>query len=136
LSRLPMVSISAASHTLGVNEATLRQWTDDGKVKVYITPGGHRRYAVTDLKKLLNSPTGPAALKNWRVSCRPPPACTARWATPYSARPAVWQAGCRPPNLPGEQGRQLLALIVCYASEPLHRPETLGRIRAVAAVSV
>jgi excisionase family DNA binding protein len=50
-----IVSISEASHLLGVNEATLRQWTDEGKLKAFITPGGHRRYYRADLKKFTRS---------------------------------------------------------------------------------
>ena len=38
------VGISQASRHLGVNEATLRLWTDEGKIEAFITPGGHRRY--------------------------------------------------------------------------------------------
>jgi excisionase family DNA binding protein len=47
---LNIVSISEASRVLGVSEATLRSWSDNGKIKVFITPGGHRRYNIDDLK--------------------------------------------------------------------------------------
>ncbi len=50
-----LVSISEASHILGVSEPALRQWTDEGKIKAFITPGGHRRYDRADLKKFVNS---------------------------------------------------------------------------------
>ncbi len=51
----PLISISEASQLLGVSEGALRQWTDEGKIKAFITPGGHRRYARAELKKLMNS---------------------------------------------------------------------------------
>lgn len=51
----PLVSISEASQILGVSEASLRQWTDEGKIKAFITPGGHRRYSKPELKKFMNS---------------------------------------------------------------------------------
>ena len=51
----PLVSISEASHLLGVSEAALRQWTDEGKIKAFITPGGHRRYSRVELKKITGS---------------------------------------------------------------------------------
>ena len=53
--KVSFVSISEASRILGVSEAALRQWTDEGKIKAFVTPGGHRRYSRTDLEKLRNS---------------------------------------------------------------------------------
>src|SRR3989304_5633596 len=49
------VGISEACRILKVSETALRQWTDEGKIKAFVTPGGHRRYHVADLKKFLNS---------------------------------------------------------------------------------
>ena len=45
----PLLTIGRASKMLGVSEATLRQWTDERKIKAFITPGGHRRYAELDV---------------------------------------------------------------------------------------
>jgi len=48
-----------ACEILGVNQSTLRAWTDSGRVPVFLTPGGHRRYREADLRALLESgPTG------------------------------------------------------------------------------
>jgi len=55
LAEEPLISISEASHVLGVSEAALRQWTDEGKIKAFITPGGHRRYSRADLKRFMSS---------------------------------------------------------------------------------
>ncbi|AKG53944.1 DNA binding domain protein excisionase family [Dehalogenimonas sp. WBC-2] len=38
---------------LGVSEPALRAWTDEGEVKAFVTPGGHRRYLKSDLKKFI-----------------------------------------------------------------------------------
>jgi excisionase family DNA binding protein len=46
-----LISISEASRTLGVSEATLRLWTDEGKIRAFVTPGGHRRYSKNDLRR-------------------------------------------------------------------------------------
>ena len=51
----PLLSIGEASQKLGVSEATLRQWTDEGKIKAFITPGGHRRYSRAELKKFISA---------------------------------------------------------------------------------
>jgi hypothetical protein len=44
-----------ACEILGVNQSTLRAWTDGGRVPVFLTPGGHRRYREADLRALLES---------------------------------------------------------------------------------
>jgi excisionase family DNA binding protein len=46
------LSLSAASKLLGVHSSTLRRWADNGAVPVYITPGGHRRFARSDIEVL------------------------------------------------------------------------------------
>jgi excisionase family DNA binding protein len=55
LDRESSITISEASHILGVSEVALRQWTDEGKVKAFITPGGHRRYSKAALKQFMGS---------------------------------------------------------------------------------
>jgi excisionase family DNA binding protein len=50
------LSLGEASRILKVNEATLRQWGDNGYVTVYRTPGGHRRFANADVQKLTQQP--------------------------------------------------------------------------------
>jgi len=43
------VSIGEAAKTLGVSTQTLRRWDIDGKLVAERTPGGRRRYRVTDV---------------------------------------------------------------------------------------
>jgi excisionase family DNA binding protein len=47
------LSIEAACKLLGVDQSTLRRWSDSGKIPVYRTPGGHRRYAEDDLNAIM-----------------------------------------------------------------------------------
>lgn len=47
------VSIGRACRMLGVDASTLRRWADAGAVRVFVTPGGHRRYAEEDLWRLV-----------------------------------------------------------------------------------
>jgi len=44
-----------ACEILGVNQSTLRTWSDSGRVPVFLTPGGHRRYREADLRALLET---------------------------------------------------------------------------------
>ena len=47
------LGLSEASHLLGVSPATLRRWSDAGRVRVFTTPGGHRRFSRAALERLL-----------------------------------------------------------------------------------
>ncbi|HET8784521.1 MAG TPA: helix-turn-helix domain-containing protein [Candidatus Limnocylindrales bacterium] len=47
------ISLSEASHLLGVSSATLRRWSDAGRLRVFTTPGGHRRFSRSSLERLL-----------------------------------------------------------------------------------
>ena len=54
---LPEISewhtLGEASRLLGVHPATIRQWSDEGKLSAFRTPGGHRRFARSDIERLL-----------------------------------------------------------------------------------
>jgi excisionase family DNA binding protein len=49
------LSLGPASRVVGVDPDTLRRWADDGRVRAYATPGGHRRFAVADLQRVVTS---------------------------------------------------------------------------------
>lgn len=49
-----------AARLLGVDETTLRGWADAGKVPVFRTPGGHRRFHEADLLLLVGGRSGSA----------------------------------------------------------------------------
>jgi len=38
---------------LGVSQGTLRRWADDGRLRVFTTPGGHRRFSREAIERLL-----------------------------------------------------------------------------------
>lgn len=61
-SKLPIVaraaatqwlSLKEASELLGIHFTTLRKWADEGEIRVFRTPGGHRRFSVSDLRRFL-----------------------------------------------------------------------------------
>ena len=45
--------LGAASRMLGVDPDTLRRWADTGKIEVFTTPGGHRRFLRTAVEAML-----------------------------------------------------------------------------------
>lgn len=47
------LGLGEASRLLGVSGQTLRRWSDTGKVHVYTTPGGHRRFHRAALERMI-----------------------------------------------------------------------------------
>ncbi|MFH1169687.1 MAG: helix-turn-helix domain-containing protein [Chloroflexota bacterium] len=128
----PLVAISEASQLLGVSEAALRQWTDEGRIKAFITPGGHRRYARADLKKFMASNHRMLGVKDLVVGLEDA-AQSLRDVSRNSLNKTTWYG-----RLSQESqehlawvGRQLLSLIIRYVTEPSKREETIRLVRDV-----
>ena len=47
------LALGDASRRLGVDPDTLRRWADGGKIEVFVTPGGHRRFPRAAVEALL-----------------------------------------------------------------------------------
>ena len=47
------IGLGEASRLLGIAPGTLRRWADEGRIPVFTTPGGHRRFARSTLSALL-----------------------------------------------------------------------------------
>ena len=47
------IAIGEASKILGVCVKTLRRWDKDGKIHCYRTPGGHRRFAIIEIERII-----------------------------------------------------------------------------------
>jgi hypothetical protein len=47
------ITLGEASRMLGIAPATLRRWSDAGRVDVFTTPGGHRRYRRAAVERLV-----------------------------------------------------------------------------------
>lgn len=61
------LTLKEASDFLGVHFTTLRNWADRGEIRVFRTPGGHRRFSVADLRRFLEERVGHAALPDTSV---------------------------------------------------------------------
>jgi excisionase family DNA binding protein len=53
------VSLRRACEILGVDESTLRRWADNGRLRSYRTPGGHRRFSLPNLEAMVAGDTKP-----------------------------------------------------------------------------
>jgi excisionase family DNA binding protein len=49
------LTLSEAASSLGVHGTTLRRWADNGQIPFMLTPGGHRRFAISDLNQFAAS---------------------------------------------------------------------------------
>ena len=56
------LTLGAASRVLGINQATLRNWADQGRISVYRTLGGHRRFSSRDVEAITQSVEFPQAI--------------------------------------------------------------------------
>lgn len=45
------LSLSGAARRLNIHPTTLRRWADNGDIPVMLTPGGHRRFALSDIEQ-------------------------------------------------------------------------------------
>jgi excisionase family DNA binding protein len=127
-----LVSISEASQILGVSEVTLRQWTDEGKIKVFITPGGHRRYTRADLKRFMTSRQRVLGIKDIVAELENAAPLHREIARAYlntTSRHIEFSQESR--ERLAELGRSILRLIVRYITEPSKREETVKQARDV-----
>jgi excisionase family DNA binding protein len=114
------VGLGEASRLLGIAPGTLRRWADDGRIPVFTTPGGHRRFARSTLSALL-----PAA-RTHRPALARLGASPDRMARAYRSRGATSSAG-RPwiVGLPEAvrdafrtRGRELVSLLLEHLDAP------------------
>ena len=54
------MSLGEACSLLEVNETTLRQWADSGRIRAYRTPGGHRRFSAEAVRSIIARSSEPA----------------------------------------------------------------------------
>jgi excisionase family DNA binding protein len=125
------LSLQEASRMLGVHPSTLRQWADSGKVPTVRTPGGHRRFAESDVRALLEpeplQPSGvqllvQSALGRTRLEVSGGKLDEQSW---YQRFNETDKAEHR------ELGRQLLSMVMQYLTQPSDRPAILEDARSL-----
>lgn len=111
------LTIEAACRLLGVDQSTLRRWSDAGRIDVFVTPGGHRRYAEADVLALIErarqgrQPLSGPALADLSLARYGPEQL--RWV-----QEQPWYRAFDPATLGAlrEEGRQLVELAMRYVS--------------------
>ncbi len=127
-----LVNISEASHILGVSEAALRQWTDESKIKAFITPGGHRRYSRAALKKFMSSHQRTLGIKDLVTELEDTVQLHREISrTTLNTIPWYSKLDQESQKHLADLGRRLLDLIIKYITEPAKRGETIQLARDV-----
>jgi excisionase family DNA binding protein len=119
------LGISQASKMLGVSEITLRQWTDEGRIKVFLTPGGHRRYAEPDLRRFMSSRQRLHGIRDVVASMELAPVQELQIAQTHFVNTS-WYHKLNPDSKAQlrEIGKRIHHLVVTYVSKPNKRDET------------
>ena len=128
------VNISEASRILDVSEQALRQWTDDGKIKAFITPGGHRRYSRAELKRFISQNKKTLGIKDLVTDLEHVVPVLHDTATIY-LRSIPWHGRLDPNSQEhlASLGRLLLELIIKSVSEVSGQAKTFKEIHKVGA---
>lgn len=109
---------------LGVSEATLRQWTDEGKIRAFITPGGHRRYNKAELRGFIGKQQRVHGIKDLVAKIEDVPSLQRELAhTHFSTTSWYNKLDSESQRHLAESGKQLLHLVIRYITEPLKRTE-------------
>ena len=128
MAKSQLLSISEASKSLGVSEAALRQWTDEGKINAFVTPGGHRRYSESELRKFIGSHSRMLGVKDLVAEIESTPGTHPElFRTSMTRWYDKLDSGSRE-QLSGV-GRRMMSVVVAYISEPVNRENVLVNAR-------
>ncbi len=126
LSQRTLISISEASQILGVSEATLRQWTDEGKIRAFITPGGHRRYSRAEIRQFMGLQQRVHGIKDLVAELEGAATLHHEIARANFSNTAWYgRLSKESQKRLAQYGRQLLNLVISYITEPSKREETI-----------
>lgn len=120
------LTLKDASELLGVHFTTLRAWADKGQIPVFRTPGGHRRFGVTDLRRFLDSRAN-RMLVPARERLIDAAVGRVRQQIQTDAEEASWRYELDEDAAVRRQqrGRQLFALAISFMLKPLQRERIL-----------
>ena len=123
--------LQEASRMLGVHPSSLRQWADSGKIPTVRTPGGHRRFAESDVQALLEpEPLQPAgvqllvqsALGRTRLEVSGGKLSEQDWYRRFNETDKAEHR---------ELGRTLLSMVMQHLTQPSDRQAILEEARAL-----
>jgi excisionase family DNA binding protein len=124
------LTLQQASERLAVHPSTLRNWADQGKLPVYRTPGGHRRFVEQDVEAfwVATHPSQPAhgvqmvvesALGRTHLAIAAGRLQEEAWYQHYDEETKQQHR---------RWGRQLFRLLILYLSQPQERKPILDEV--------
>ncbi|HYM14657.1 MAG TPA: helix-turn-helix domain-containing protein [Dehalococcoidia bacterium] len=123
------LTLGQACRLLNVDESTLRRWADAGQVRTFRTPGGHRRFAETDVRSIVSGRgrkqpiSGVGDLATRRIR-RQLSSSHEDW---YASVGEAQREKLRP------LGRRLMGLVAEYVAKRGRKSSLLGEARATGA---
>ena len=109
------LSLDEAAKKLSVHPATLREWADKGRIRMYRTPGGHRRFSAEDVLAMGSEPAPDLALLmhatvgHTRLAATEGRLASEPWYSRFDEAAKVRQR---------ELGMDLVQFLVAYLGEP------------------
>lgn len=124
------LTLGQACKLLNVDESTLRRWADAGQVRTFRTPGGHRRFAESDVRAIVDG-----------KAVRRPPSDVGEVATRrirrqlHTAHRPDWYASVDETQREKLRvlGRKLMALVADYVARRGKRSSLLEQARRTGA---
>ena len=125
------LSLKDACRLLDVSDTTLRQWADAGHVRVYRTPGGHRRFLRQDVESLTSGARPNSSQLREDGGEGPALRRIRRRLSQDSVHQQPWFQGVEPEGHDRMRlfGRRLLSLLVQEAGTRRRRQELLDEAR-------
>jgi excisionase family DNA binding protein len=117
------LTIHDACALLGVDQTTLRRWSDAGRIPVFRTVGGHRRYAESDIRAMIEQGRQGSSARAASAAHEAPPPYQMEYL--QGARDRQWFSAFEPESLDKlrTHGRELVELAMRYASTESDSPE-------------
>lgn len=129
----PLLTVSEASKFLGVSEATLRQWSDEGKLKAFVTPGGHRRYLESELRNFMGTHRRVQGIKDLVARIELTPSVEAEIAQTRFAEMSWYnKLGPEEKRKLAELGRRIHRVVIMYISKQGKHEECRDLAKAAA----
>lgn len=127
------LTLSEAAGFLGIHYSTMRTWADKGEIRVFRTPGGHRRFSAADLRRFLEERASSTDLASAEVIMESALVKVRAEMDKMPQGQPAWRTNLTEPDrqIRQERGRHLFALALNFVLKPGQRVRLLDDGRAL-----